>query len=58
MNEFTRLNDTETSYWCVLFANNIILADKRKWLNTKLESYRDTLESKALALSRTRTKCT
>ncbi|KAL4193815.1 hypothetical protein AMTRI_Chr06g201240 [Amborella trichopoda] len=45
--------------WCMLFANDIALIDvTRNDINTKLELWRDALESKSFKISRTRTEYT
>ncbi|KAJ7982614.1 Retrovirus-related Pol polyprotein LINE-1 [Quillaja saponaria] len=49
-------NIQDRAPWCVLFANDIVLVDEtRKGLNSKLEMWRNALESKGLRLSRTKT---
>nr|XP_009786017.1 PREDICTED: uncharacterized protein LOC104234186 [Nicotiana sylvestris] len=43
--------------WCMLFAYDIVLIDEmRSGVNTKLEVWRQTLESKSFKLSRTKTE--
>ncbi|XP_070019357.1 uncharacterized protein [Nicotiana sylvestris] len=43
--------------WCMLFANDIVLIDEtRGRVNAKLEVWRQTLESKGLKLSRSKTE--
>ena len=43
--------------WCMLFADEIVLIDEtRNGVNAKLEVWRQTLETKGLQLSRTKTE--
>ena len=42
--------------WFMLLANDIGLVGEIKWLNTKLELRRDTLESKNFTLNRLKTE--
>jgi hypothetical protein len=43
--------------WCMLFADDVVLVDdSRAGVNTKLELWRHTLESKGFRLSRTKTE--
>ena len=43
--------------WCMLFADDVVLVDEsRTGVNQKLELWRETLESKGLRLSRTKTE--
>jgi hypothetical protein len=43
--------------WCMLFADDVVLVDdSRTGVNSKLELWRETLESKGFRLSRTKTE--
>jgi hypothetical protein len=43
--------------WCMLFANDAVLIDEsRIGVDQKLESWRQTLESKSFRLSKTKTE--
>ncbi|KAL4189875.1 hypothetical protein AMTRI_Chr08g209200 [Amborella trichopoda] len=57
MVDLTRhLQDDEVA-WCMLFVDDIVLIDEtRNGVNTKLELWRDALESKGFKISRTKTK--
>ena len=55
MNELTRIQNEIP--WCMLFADDIILVDEtRAGVNTKLEVWRQTLESRSFKLSRAKTE--
>ena len=55
MEEFTRAIQDEIP-WCMLFADEIVLVDEtRAGVNTKLELWRQTLESRGFRLSRIKT---
>ncbi|KAJ7957409.1 Retrovirus-related Pol polyprotein LINE-1 [Quillaja saponaria] len=55
MDELT-YNIQDRAPWCMLFADDIVLVDEtREGLNSKLEMWRNALESKGLRLSRTKT---
>ncbi|WMV16255.1 hypothetical protein MTR67_009640 [Solanum verrucosum] len=56
MDELTR-SIQEKVPWCMLFADDIVLIDEtRDRVNTRLEVWRQTLESKGFRLSRTKTE--
>jgi Reverse transcriptase (RNA-dependent DNA polymerase) len=56
MDEITN-NIEEDIPWCMLFADDVVLIDEsRIGVNQKLELWRQTLESKGLRLSRTKTE--
>ena len=56
MDELTRHIQDEVP-WCMLFADDIVLVDETKGgLNTKLEAWREALETKGLKISRTKTE--
>ncbi|KAJ7979012.1 Retrovirus-related Pol polyprotein LINE-1 [Quillaja saponaria] len=56
MDELT-YNIQDRAPWCMLFADDIVLVDEtREGLNSKLEMWRNALESKGLRLSRTKTE--
>jgi len=55
MNELTRSIQDEI-YWCMLFADDIVLVDETgAGVNTKLELWRQTLESRGFTLSKAKT---
>ena len=55
MDELTKHIQTEVP-WCMLFADDIVLVDETKeGVNTKLELWRNNLESKGFKLSRRKT---
>ncbi|KAL4204097.1 hypothetical protein AMTRI_Chr01g130510 [Amborella trichopoda] len=54
MDDLTKHLQDEVS-WCMLFADDIVLIDEaRNDINTKLELWRDALESKGFKISRTK----
>ena len=56
MDELTRAIQDEIP-WCMLFADYIVLIDEtRVRVNAKLELWRQSLESRAFRLSRTKTE--
>ena len=56
MDELTKDIQEEVP-WCMLFADDIVLIDEtREGVNTKLELWRNTLESKGFKLSRSKTE--
>lgn len=56
MDELSRSIQDEVP-WCMLFADDIVLVDETKGgLNTKLETWREALETKGLKISRTKTE--
>ena len=47
----------KTVPWCMLFADDIVLVvETKEETNSKLEEWREALESKGLRISRTKTK--
>jgi len=56
MDELTRGIQNEIP-WCMLFVDDIALIDETgEVVNTKLERWRDTLETKGFKLSRSKTE--
>ena len=56
MDEHTKGNVDEVP-WCMLFVDNVILINETsKWINNKLEWYRNSLEAKGFRLSRSKTE--
>jgi len=56
MDELTKAIQDEIS-WCMLFVDEIVLVDDtRAGVNTKLEIWRQTLESRGFKLSRAKIK--
>ena len=56
MDELTK-NIQDEVPWCMLFADDIVLVDETKdGINSKLELWRDTLESRGFRLSRSKTE--
>ena len=56
MEELTKEIQDEVP-WCMLFANDIVLIDQiRQGINSKLELWRHTLESRGFKLSRSKTE--
>ncbi|GMP92000.1 hypothetical protein CsSME_00042421 [Camellia sinensis var. sinensis] len=58
MDELTRNIQDDVS-WCMLFADDMVLVDEtREGVNTKLETWREALESKVFRISITKTEST